>query len=104
MYRYQFNFALFCATSALDISWQHLNHPNLLVRSVYRFHVYFHVRLILRDLGISLPHKMVLARLKMLTLNVHLTVSVMTMVLTRMKHRCMGIGFMRLVMLFLVMK
>ena len=53
MYRYQLNFALFCA---LDMSWQHLNHPNVLVRSVYRFHVYFHVRLILRDLYIPLPH------------------------------------------------
>ena len=57
MYLCQLNFALFCATSALGISWQHLNHPNLLVRSVYRFHVYFHVRLILNDLGIPLPHE-----------------------------------------------
>ena len=47
----------FCATSALGVSWQHLNHPNLLVRSVYRFHVYFHVPLILYDLEISLPHE-----------------------------------------------
>ena len=44
MYRCQLNFAMFCATSALGISWQHLNHPNLHVRSVYRFHVHFHVR------------------------------------------------------------
>ena len=57
MYRCQLNFALFRATSSLGISWQHLNHPNLLVRSVYRFHVYFHVRLILHDLGIPLPHE-----------------------------------------------
>ena len=47
MYWCQLNFALFYSTSSLGISWQHLNHPNLLVRSVYRFHVYFHVRLIL---------------------------------------------------------
>ena len=51
------NFALFCVTSALGISWQHFNHPNLLARSVYRFYVYFHVRLILHDLGIPLPHE-----------------------------------------------
>ena len=57
MYQCQLNFALFCATSALGIFWQHLNHPNLLVRAVYRFHVYFHVRLILHDLGIPLPHE-----------------------------------------------
>ena len=31
-------------------------HPNLLVCSVYRFHVHFHIRLILRELGISLLH------------------------------------------------
>ena len=57
MYRCQLNFGMFCATSALSISWQHLNHPNLLVRAVYRFHVYCHVQLILHDLGISLPHE-----------------------------------------------
>ena len=57
MYWCQLNFPMFCATSALGISWQHLNHPNLLVRSVYRFHVYFHVRLILHELHISLPHE-----------------------------------------------
>ena len=53
----QLNFVLFCVTSALGISWQHLNHPDLLVRSVYRFHVYFHILLILHELGISLPHQ-----------------------------------------------
>ena len=56
-YRCQLNFTMFCATSALGISWQHLNHPNLLVGSVYKFHVYFHVRLILHDVGISLPNE-----------------------------------------------
>ena len=29
----------------------------MLVRVVYRFHVYFHIRLILHELGISLPHE-----------------------------------------------
>ena len=57
MYRCQLNFAMFCVTSALGISWQHLNHPNLFVRSGYRFHVYFHVRLILHELSIFLPHE-----------------------------------------------
>ena len=57
MYRCQLSFAMICVTSALGISWQHLNHPNLLVPAVYRFHVYFHIRLILHELGISLPHE-----------------------------------------------
>ena len=48
---------MFCVTSAHGISWQQLNHPNLLVPSVYKFHVCFHVRLILHELGISLPHE-----------------------------------------------
>ena len=48
---------MLAATSALGISWQRLNHPNLLIRSIYRFHVYFHVQLILHEIGISLPHE-----------------------------------------------
>ena len=57
MYQCQLNFALFCAPSRLGISWQHLNHPNLLVRAVYRFHLYFHVRSILHNLGTPLPYE-----------------------------------------------
>ena len=48
---------MFCVTSALCISWQHFNHSNLLVHVAYIFHVYFHVPLVLNDLGISLPHE-----------------------------------------------
>ena len=57
MYRCQLNFVMFCATSTLGTSWQNLNRPNLLVRSVYRFQVYSHVRIILHNLGISLQHE-----------------------------------------------
>ena len=48
---------MFYATNGLAISWQQLNHPNLLVRSVYRFYLHFHVRIILHHSGISLPHE-----------------------------------------------
>ena len=34
-----------------------LKHPNLFVRAVYRFRVYFNVRLLLHDIGIFLPHE-----------------------------------------------
>ena len=47
---------MFAATSAIGISWHHLNHPNLFIRGIYRFHVYFHIRLILHELDNSLPH------------------------------------------------
>ena len=50
MYWCQLNFAMFYATSALG-------HKTLLLRTVYRFHVYFNVRLILHELHISLPHE-----------------------------------------------
>ena len=48
--------------------------------------------------------KMVSARLKVPTSRVHITVSVMTMVLTRMKHGYIGIGFIQQIMVLLVMK
>ena len=61
-----------------------LNHPNLLVRTVYRFHAYFHLRLILHKLHISLPHedgfsKKMIKKLKMITRTVHITVYPMSM-------------------------
>ena len=57
MYRCQLNFALYCASSALGVSIQHLNHPNMLICSVYRFHVYYHIRLILFKLKVALPRE-----------------------------------------------
>ena len=68
---------MFCATSALCISWQHLNHSNLLVCAVYRFDVYFHARLILHNYAFLYHMKMDLARLKTMMRGVHVTVSVM---------------------------
>ena len=59
IYRCQLNFVMFAGTSALGISWQYLNHPNVLVCSVYSVHVQcsVHVRLILHELGIFLPYE-----------------------------------------------
>ena len=37
MYISQLNFAMFCAITTLGISWQHVNHPNLLLGSVIDF-------------------------------------------------------------------
>ena len=48
--------------------------------------------------------KMISVRLKMLILKVHVTAPVMTMVLMQMKHGCMEIGFIQLVMVLLVMR
>ena len=102
MYQFQLNFAMFCATSALGISWQHLNHHNLLVRSSYRFHVYFHVRLISHDLSISLPHEDRFSKFK----NTYIK-SVYYSICDDYgvnPNGCMGTGFMQRIMVFLVMK
>ena len=105
MYRCQLNFAMFCVTSALGISWQHLNHPNLLLRSVYRFQVPVHVRLILHELGIFLPHEEGFSKYKNAYIkSAYYSITLMTMALMQMKHGCMGIAFLQQIMLFLVMK
>ena len=52
----QLNFAVWCASSACGVISAHLNytkHP--MFRSVYRFHVYYHVRRILKRLQTPLP-------------------------------------------------
>ena len=64
MYRCQLSCFLFAATSAVAISSQHFNHPKLLVRAFYRFHVYFHAELILHELRISLPHEDCFSKIK----------------------------------------
>ena len=45
LWQTQLNFAVWCASSACGVSSAHLNykaHP--MIMSVYRFHVYYHVR------------------------------------------------------------
>ena len=58
LWQTQLNFAVFCASSACGVSLAHLNytkHP--MIRSVYSFHVYYHLRRILKKLRVPLPHE-----------------------------------------------
>ena len=58
LWQTQLNYAVFCALSACGVSLAHLNytkHP--MIRSVYRFHIYYHVRRILKKLQVPLPHE-----------------------------------------------
>lgn len=57
LWQCQLNFATFCASSACGVSVEHLKSDNPLVRSVYRFHVYYHVRRILNELEVALPEE-----------------------------------------------
>ena len=53
----QLNFAVFCACSACGVSVEHLNAKEPMIRSIYRFHVYYHIRRILNILEIPLPYE-----------------------------------------------
>ena len=53
----QLNFAVFCASSACGVSIEHLNAKEPMIRSIYRFHVYYHIRRILKILEIPLPYE-----------------------------------------------
>ena len=52
----QLNFAIYCATSGCGVSADnHINHQDPLVRSIFRFHIYFTIRKILHQLQVPLP-------------------------------------------------
>ena len=58
LWQTQLNFAVFCASSACGVSSAYLNytkHP--MIRSVYCFHAYYHVRRVLKRLQVPLPHE-----------------------------------------------
>ena len=53
----QFNFVVFCASNACGVSVEHLNAKQPMIRSIYRFHVHYHIRRILKILEIPLPYE-----------------------------------------------
>ena len=55
LWEVQLNFAVHCATSGLGVSTIHLNAKQPLVRALYRFHTYYHVRRILKRMLTPLP-------------------------------------------------
>ena len=51
LWQSQLNFAMWCSLSACEVSSVHLNykaHP--MIRAVYHFHIYYHVRQVLKRL------------------------------------------------------
>ena len=57
LWQLQLNFTVFCASSACGVSVKHLNAKEPMIRSIYRFHVYYHIRRILKILEIPLPYE-----------------------------------------------
>ena len=53
----QLDFTVWCSTSGCGISIDHLNSSLPMLRSVYRFHVYFQIRKILKELRVVLPYE-----------------------------------------------
>ena len=53
----QLNFSVFCGSSACGVSVEHLSANRPLLRSLYHFHVYYHIRRILKILEIPLPYE-----------------------------------------------
>ena len=53
----QLNFVVFCASSACGVSVEHLNAKEPMIRSIFRFHVYYHIRRILKIPEIPLPYE-----------------------------------------------
>ena len=58
LWQTQMNFVVWCASSACGVSSVHLNytkHP--MIRAVCQFHIYYHVRRVLKRLQVPLPHE-----------------------------------------------
>ena len=53
----QLNFVVFCASSACGVSVEHLNIKEPMIRSIYHFNVYYHIRRILKTLEIPQPYE-----------------------------------------------
>ena len=70
LWQTQLNYAVFCASSACGVSLAHLNytkHP--MIRSVYRFHMYYYVRRILKKYRFLCHTRLVLMQLITLILS-----------------------------------
>ena len=56
-YRSQLNFAVYCSTTSLGVSNEHVLKGSNLLKSIYLFHIYYHIRRIFHQLQIYLPHE-----------------------------------------------
>ena len=55
LWEVQLNFAVHCATSGLGVSTEHLEAKQPLVKALYRFHTFYHVRRVLKRMLTPLP-------------------------------------------------
>ena len=51
----QFNFVVWASTTGCGISPVHLNHKNPMIKSFYRFHMYYQIRRLLKEMSCPTP-------------------------------------------------
>ena len=70
LWQTQLNYVVFCASSACGVTSAHLNYiKHLMIRSVYHFHAYYHVRRILKNYRCLCHTRPVLTQLIILILS-----------------------------------
>ena len=57
LWQMQLIFVVFCASSACGVSVEHMNAKKPMIRSIYCFHVHYHIRRILQIIEIPLPYE-----------------------------------------------
>ena len=57
LWQMQLNFAVYASSSTCGVSVKHMHAKEPMIRSIYRFHVYYHIRRILKIMEIPLPYK-----------------------------------------------
>ena len=57
LWQMQLNFAVFCASSACGVRVEHMNAKKPMIRSIFCFHVYYHIRRIFKIIEIPLPYE-----------------------------------------------
>ena len=57
LWQAQLSFTVFCASSACSVSVKHMNAKKPMIRSKYCFHVYYHIRRILKIIEIPMPYE-----------------------------------------------
>ena len=57
LWQTQLNFMVFCASSACSVSVKHMNAKKQMIRSIYHFHVHYHIRRIFKILKLPLPYQ-----------------------------------------------
>ena len=57
LWQTQLNFVVFCASSACGVSTLRMHSLKPVIYSIYRFHVYYHIRRLLKILEFPIPYE-----------------------------------------------